>query len=125
LSKTGVIAPELSRIQVKADFLEIIFAPQPCFQCNEPLCMYACPADAIYIDEATEAIAIDEVLCIGCCECIEACGELYEPARLRFDEDRLVVLKCDLCGGQPRCVMFCPMGAVVYLEENDPGDWKD
>ena len=115
LSKTGACAPELSRIQVTADFLDIDFVSNPCLQCAEPLCMDACPTGAILMDEATGATVVDEALCIGCGECIEACGDSFAPPRLRLDAERQVVLKCDLCDGDPQCVRFCPIGAIAYI----------
>lgn len=118
LFKRGVCAPELSGIRVRADFLDIDFTPNPCLQCTDPLCMEICPADAIFVDEVTGARVIDEALCTGCCECIEACGDYFDPPRLRFDADRQIVLKCDLCGGDPQCVRFCPIGAVTYIMDS-------
>jgi Fe-S-cluster-containing hydrogenase component 2 len=29
------------------------------------------------------------------------------------------ILKCDLCGGTPECVTFCPVHALEYLDERD------
>ena len=115
LFKAGTCSPELSRIQVKADFLEIVFVPTPCLQCAEPLCMDACPTGAILLDEATGATVVEEALCIGCGECIEACGDSFAPPRLRLDAERQIVLKCDLCAGDPQCVRFCPIGAITYI----------
>ena len=115
LFNSGVCAPELSRVQVKSDFLEIDFIPNTCLQCINPLCIRACPVDAISIDGTTGARVIDEAMCIGCCRCTEECGAYFDPPRLRFDQVNQVVLKCDLCGGDPQCVKFCPMGAITYV----------
>jgi len=30
----------------------------------------------------------------------------------------MAIMRCDLCGGEPRCAEVCPYGAVVYAEEN-------
>ena len=44
-----------------------------------------------------------------------------------WDVEYGVVQKCDLCGGNPRCVPFCPTGALQYLpagqaaRKPDPG----
>ena len=32
-----------------------------------------------------------------------------------WDDTYNVIQKCDLCGGEPRCVPFCPTGALQYL----------
>jgi Fe-S-cluster-containing hydrogenase component 2 len=113
----GVSDPDLSRIQVTADFLDIDFSPKACLQCSVPLCMEACPVDAISIEEITGARVVDEAECIGCCECIEACETYFDPPRLRFDSEKQVVVKCDLCSGEPQCVRFCPTGALTYISD--------
>lgn len=118
LFKSGVCAPELSAIRVRADFLDIDLTPSPCYQCADPLCMEACPVDAIFVDEVTGARVIEEDLCTGCCECIEACGDYFDPPRIQFDKDRQIVFKCDLCGGEPQCVRFCPIGAITFVTDS-------
>jgi Fe-S-cluster-containing dehydrogenase component len=32
-----------------------------------------------------------------------------------WDEAYHCVQKCDLCGGDPRCVPFCPTGAIAWV----------
>jgi Fe-S-cluster-containing dehydrogenase component len=118
LFRGGVCAPELSAIQTKADFLGLDLTPYPCHQCTEPVCMDACPASAIFVDDLTGARVVDEALCIGCSECIEACAKRFDLARLRLDADAQVVIKCDLCGGEPQCVRFCPIGAITYIVDD-------
>jgi Fe-S-cluster-containing hydrogenase component 2 len=114
LFRSGVCDPELSRIEVRADFLGVNLTAHICFQCIDPLCMEACPVDAISVHETTGARVVDEDLCTGCYSCIEACGSYFDPPRLRSDPANQVVLKCDLCGGDPQCVEFCPTGALTY-----------
>ena len=36
-----------------------------------------------------------------------------------WDETYRCVQKCDLCGGEPRCVPFCPTGALLYVPAED------
>jgi len=55
------------------------------------------------MDEKTGAVIIDEKKCIGCLVCVQACpfgAILVGPGG--------EVLKCDLCGGDPKCVLHCP-----------------
>ena len=33
-----------------------------------------------------------------------------------FVPEKKVVIKCDLCDGDPVCVKFCPTGAIKYEE---------
>ena len=58
-----------------------------------------------------------------CRQCIEACP--FEPARIIWNSDRSVCVKCDLClhapywgeqggpGGKQACVEVCPMRALA------------
>jgi Fe-S-cluster-containing hydrogenase component 2 len=114
LIHSGVHDPELSRIQVRSDFLEIDLTANTCLQCTEPLCMEACPADAICVDEMTGARVVDEELCISCGDCVDACGDYFDPPRIRLDPVSEVAFKCDLCDGDPQCAKFCPTGALTY-----------
>jgi len=61
-------------------------------------------------------VLIDEELCIGCRDCIEACP----LGVMQFDEDKKVAQKCDLCvnrldkGLQPSCVATCPSHCIFW-----------
>jgi len=114
----GVSDPGLSRIQVTADFLDIEFSPKICYQCTDPLCLDACPSDAIHVDPKTGARVVNEDECSGCGLCIDACGDYFNPPRVRLDDARQVALKCDLCSGDPQCARFCPTGALTYAHDN-------
>ncbi len=39
-----------------------------------------------------------------------------------WDETYHCVQKCDLCGGEPRCVPFCPTGAIAWVPDRRGGD---
>ena len=34
---------------------------------------------------------------------------------ITYDTDRRSLMKCDLCGGDPQCVRFCPTDALKFL----------
>lgn len=104
----GAVHPELSRIQVVAPVLKI-FEPLGivCKQCDGPECLQACLVGALYVDEKTGARVVDPEKCIGCKLCMEACPQ-YPNTPIRYDPERKVCIKCDLCGGDPQCVKFCP-----------------
>lgn len=82
-----------------------------CKQCEAPNCVHACPTGVLRVDEKTGARVIDENACNGCMLCMEACPQ-YPEGPIQYDSNRQICLKCDLCGGEPQCVKFCPHGAL-------------
>ncbi|MHB8869667.1 MAG: 4Fe-4S dicluster domain-containing protein [Thermoleophilia bacterium] len=89
--------------------------PFTCMQCAEAWCMEVCPAAAIARNEETGAVEIDAARCAGCKMCLLACPF----GNIGFDEAHGVSGKCDLCGGDPRCVGSCISGALEYVEVED------
>jgi len=69
--------------------------------------MLHCPVEAIKKKDGV--VYVDEELCTSCGECVEVC-----PFGVMRMEEK--AFKCDLCGGDPTCVKFCPMKAIVYEE---------
>ncbi len=121
LSHNGAVSPELSGIQVMWFPREgSVVDSNTCQQCKGPECRAICATVALYIDEKTGARVIDEKKCIGCRLCQEACpnktrdphyyGDGLSP--IRYNAEKNVCFKCDLCGGDPQCVKFCPMKAL-------------
>ena len=77
--------------------------PIICRHCKNPPCLSACPVvGAMVEDEKTGVVVIDELKCIGCLNCVEAC-----PFGAIFVGPNREILKCDLCGGDPECVKYC------------------
>lgn len=112
--------PRMAGIQVK-EYEEVTLAvPTACRQCDQALCMEACPVQAISRAE-TGACVIDRDKCIGCKKCTKACpiGAVVFSSRLKK------AFKCDLCGGDPQCVKYCPNGALEYVESDKPRDARD
>ena len=112
-SRTGIW---LDRRPFECEYVSIV-----CHQCDAPECFYACETEgAFYIDNKTGARAIDGEKCAGCRQCIEAC--VFDPPRIRWDEERQVAVKCDLCSHRPEgpaCVEFCPRQALTVIREAD------
>jgi len=109
--------PKRARIAVLRNEETGINIPMVCQQCEVPLCQEACPTGATHRDEKTGALLIDEEKCIGCRMCIYACpfgGPSIDPLTM-------MTIKCDLCGGEPRCVEYCPRRAVEYLKADKVG----
>ena len=80
-----------------------------CLQCVNAACISVCPTGALLRDEETRAVVLDKALCIGCGACETACPF----GHIQFDKINNIPLKCDLCGGDPTCVKFCPHQALV------------
>jgi len=99
--------------------LQLRYAVTHCIHCRQPLCKDACPVNAINKRE-DGIVLIDEELCIGCKDCIDACP----LGVMQFDEKRGVVQKCILCvdridrGLNPACVNACP-ACCIYVGDVD------
>jgi Fe-S-cluster-containing hydrogenase component 2 len=117
LSHEGMVSPHLARLRIIDDYLEgHRIDGYVCEQCPDPQCLHACPAEAIHIDRETGARVIDPQECNGCKICMAACPQSPNSA-ISYDAVRDVCIKCDLCGGNPLCVKFCPEAALSFLQE--------
>ncbi|MGQ9788771.1 MAG: 4Fe-4S dicluster domain-containing protein, partial [Candidatus Hadarchaeaceae archaeon] len=88
--------------------------PVVCRHCEKAPCMEVCPVSAISRNKDTGAVVIDQEICIGCKACVEACPFSI----IIVDPKTNKVTKCDLCDGNPRCAMVCPMGAVFFARQD-------
>jgi Fe-S-cluster-containing hydrogenase component 2 len=66
--------------------------------------------DAITRDPKTEGVILNQERCIGC----RACTFVCPYGAISLDVDKQVMIKCDLCDGEPQCAKYCPKGALVY-----------
>lgn len=109
----GTVSPELSRIKIATweyeGWRSEIYI---CKQCRDAECLASCTEGAIYIDHQTGAKVVYEEKCIGCKKCIKACP--CTPSRMGYNAEKVVCVKCDLCGGDPQCVKYCQGGALSY-----------
>ena len=87
--------------------------PMTCVHCRKAWCMEVCPAAAISRSADTDAVLIDANRCIGCKMCMLACPF----GAINFDTEKLTCFKCDLCGGNPKCVQHCFPGALEFESE--------
>ena len=119
LSHEGEFSPTLARLRMTKNPFEALYVPEVCKHCTTPACYYACPVpDAMVTDRETGVVVIDEEKCIACGRCAEACLLnliVYSPSRN-------VYLKCDLCGGEPKCVAWCPANALKYVRRKEVGN---
>lgn len=101
--KTGHLG---SRIKVEKMEITGVDYPVTCQQCKEHYCT-KCPRHAISITDRG-SIEISPTLCDLC----GACEILCPIGAIQIYND--VPHVCDLCGGDPRCVEACEMGALLY-----------
>ena len=81
-----------------------------CRQCEEPHGMAVCPVNALSQDPLTSVVVVDRKTCISCGMCTIACPYGY----MNLDESSHRATKCDLCGGDPRCVQMYMANALHY-----------
>lgn len=92
-----------------------------CMHCADAPCLMACPTGAIWRDENTGLVQVDNSQCVGCRSCLMACP-FGSP---KFTSENRMV-KCDGClvrltqGLLPVCVKTCPSGALSIHKENTP-----
>lgn len=86
------------------------FMPMTCIHCEEIYCMKSCPFAALELDGGSGIIKVIDENCTGCMLCVKACpyGGIY------FVEEKKTVIKCDLCGGNPACAIYCPTQAITF-----------
>lgn len=131
-SKNNIFTTEPSDIQFVSRLNVVktakLSAAVQCRQCEDPSCVKACAAGAIYKKDGQ--IWIDEKKCIGCKTCSMACpcGAIDlvvqynaggNPEECYKGKDELVASKCDLCAGRPggpACVEVCPTSALEVLK---------
>ena len=117
LKNTGKINPTRSRVRViryekQGEFHN--FVPMVCQQCSTPLCMEACPVNAISKDPKTGAMVVAEKTCVGCRVCAIVCP----IGGVNIDPVTNVAYKCDLCDGDPECVKCCYLEAITYMPKD-------
>jgi len=111
LKNSGECNPATAMIQV-VGFDELFSVPMMCLQCEKPYCANVCPTGAIVRDNATGTVVVLKQKCIGCKLCTMACPF----GNISFSSVKRVAVKCDLCGGEPQCVTFCPTKALEFKE---------
>jgi Fe-S-cluster-containing hydrogenase component 2 len=111
----GEFKPASSRIKIISHSRVGISTPNVCLQCENAWCEQACDYEAIERNEATGAMIIDKDKCIGCQECIPSCPY----GMIRFDGEKKIAVKCDLCNGNPKCVEACYHRAIRLIEFNN------
>ncbi len=108
--------PAKSAIQVSIYAEKASFVPLTCLQCAVPLCKEVCPTGALQKTEVAGAtvIKVIEDKCIGCKMCMLAC-----PFGCITIQNDGYAHKCNLCEGNPECVIFCGTGALEVKQTEE------
>lgn len=117
MEKEWSFNPLRSRIRV-VRFHPLFSAAMVCRFCEDAPCVIACPRDALKQSGETRMILIDERLCDRCGWCISACPY----GAITINPETKMVMICDLCGGQPECVDFCPEEALELVTEDETSE---
>ncbi len=92
------------------------YLPRLCNHCTRPVCVEACPNNALFKRDEDGLVLRDEDLCRGAQECARACP--YK--KIYFNKVRKVSQQCIGCfprieqGVAPACVRQCP-GRAVFI----------
>jgi len=98
--------------------VRIHFQWVPCYHCEKPACVDACPVEAISKEPQYGAVLIDSEKCTGCRNCYEECP--YGAPVFESDDNDAVARKCNMCidrletGEMPICVMACSARALDF-----------
>lgn len=90
----------------------------PCYHCEKPACVDACPQAAIHKEDKFGAVLLDSTKCDGCRLCYDVCP--YGAPMFESDDAFAKAQKCDMCydrlerGEKPICVLSCAFRALDF-----------
>jgi DMSO reductase iron-sulfur subunit len=113
-SKTLPVGPRLTQIipvgpKIVKNLPRMSFVYMPCYHCENPWCVEACPTGAMQKRPQDGIVFVDSSLCVGCKTCISACPW----GAPQWNSETGTVVKCDYCkdrideGLEPACVRKC------------------
>jgi carbon-monoxide dehydrogenase iron sulfur subunit len=114
IKRENVYSPSCSRIKILRLY-RLLNMAIVCRQCENAPCVSACPKECLKQSHETGAILVDENKCDCCGWCIKACP--YGAITLNPEKD--TVMTCDLCGGDPQCVEWCPENALDLVTQDE------
>ena len=109
--------PLTSRIRVLR-LNPLLNVAMACRFCKDARCVTACPEKALVQSGANGVLIVDERKCKGCDWCVQACPH----GGIALHPDKGFVVACDLCGGEPKCIGFCPEEALELVSDDDAAD---
>jgi anaerobic carbon-monoxide dehydrogenase iron sulfur subunit len=89
-----------------------------CRSCEDAKCVKACPEKALSQAESTGIIMVSDKKCKGCDWCVQAC----EHGGITIHPETGLAVACDLCGGEPQCVEFCPEEALETVSTDEEAE---
>lgn len=116
ISEVVTIGPKLVGGLPKAAFTFM-----PCFHCENPWCVAACPTGAMQKRTEDGIVLVDPNLCVGCKSCMIACPW----GAPQWNEETGKVVKCDYCmervdaGLKPACVTVCTTHCLLFGEAKE------
>jgi len=115
LSPDTWLLMRFSEIEVDGD-VQWLIKKDACLHCEEPGCLYACPAPGAIVQYENGIVDFNHDQCIGCQLCVSGC-----PFDIpRFNPATRKVYKCNMCvdrveaGLEPACVKTCPTNAISW-----------
>jgi sarcosine oxidase subunit beta len=105
-----------TQLRIKVSYVsDAAYSPTMCIHCEEKYCQASCEFDALIFDESAKIIRVVDQNCTACDACVAACPY----GGITHSEDKGVVIKCDLCGGDPACASYCAPGAIRFRVLDD------
>jgi formate dehydrogenase iron-sulfur subunit len=115
LSPDTWLLMRFNEIEVQGD-LQWLIKKDACHHCEEPGCLFACPAPGAIVQYENGIVDFNQENCIGCQYCVAGC-----PFDIpRFSVHTRKVYKCNMCvdrveaGLEPACVKTCPTAAITW-----------
>jgi Fe-S-cluster-containing hydrogenase component 2 len=89
-----------------------------CRACEDAKCVTACPEKALAQSENTGILMVKESKCKGCDWCVQACPH----GGISLHPETGIAIACDLCGGEPQCIEFCPEEALDLVTSDEQSE---
>ena len=114
LEKEKTFNPIKSRIRaVRLNPLSVLAVT--CRACKDAPCVAVCPRDALKQSVENGTIVVEDNKCDGCGWCIQTCQ--YGAITIHPESKKAIV--CDTCGGDPKCIEWCPEQALSLSGETE------